>query len=335
MIVPSVSDRSKAGEAGFTLIELLLSTLIMCGLLGVLLQLAAMGQHSTRAQSEVVDLQQRLRVAIDRLSTDLLAAGAGPSGASWHGSLLDVMPPIVPARTGARGADVEVSHYADRISILSVPDPSGQTTIAASMASPSAPLTIDASAHGCAGGGDCGYSPGDRALIVDPADPQLAYDIFGVSSTLAGQLSPALPLSKAYPAGSLVMKIVHRVYYLDRPGSRLMLYDGDSSDLPLLDHVVDLRFAYYAERPGNDLEPLTAVQITDGPVRGAAPHRFDADLLRIRRVRVTLRLEAAADEFRGSGASFLRPGASLGGVMYVPDMQVTFDVAPRNMNLLR
>jgi type II secretory pathway pseudopilin PulG len=322
-------------QAGYTLIELLISTLITCSLLGVLLQLAAAGQHATRAQSEVVDLQQRLRVAIDRLSNDLLAAGAGPSGASWHGSLLDFMAPIVPARTGARGADIELSHHADRISIRWVPDPPGQTTILTSMATPGEPLMIDASAHGCAGGGDCGYSPGDRALIVDPADPERASDMFVVSSTLAGQLKPASTLSKAYPAGSLVMKVVQRVYYLDRAGGRLMVYDGDSSDLPLLDHVVDLRFAYYAERPGLDLEPLAAVQITDGPVRGAAPHRFDADLLRIRRVRVTLRLEAAADELRGSGASFLRSGTSLGGIMYVPDVQVTFDVAPRNMNLFR
>ena len=52
-------------------------------------------------------------------------------------------------------------------------------------------------------------------------------------------------------------------------------------------------------------------RFTDGPFCGIAPNRFDADLLRIRRVRVTLRLQAADASVR--------------------DVEVTFHVAPRNM----
>ena len=52
---------------------------------------------------------------------------------------------------------------------------------------------------------------------------------------------------------------------------------------------------------------------------------------RIRLVRVTLRLDAAADEVRGAGALFLRPGRSSNAYSYVPDYELTFDVAPRNM----
>jgi hypothetical protein len=44
-----------------------------------------------------------------------------------------------------------------------------------------------------------------------------------------------------------------------------------------------------------------------------------------------MRLQAAADEVRGSGALFTRPGRSTSGDSYVPDYEVTFDVAPRNM----
>ena len=48
-------------------------------------------------------------------------------------------------------------------------------------------------------------------------------------------------------------------------------------------------------------------------------------------MRVTLRLQAAADDVRGAGALFARPGRSSSGYSYVPDYEVTFDVAPRNM----
>ena len=73
------------------------------------------------------------------------------------------------------------------------------------------------------------------------------------------------------------------------------------------------------------------LRLTDGPVCGQAPHRFDGDLLRVRRIGVTIRLETESAELRGSGPAFLTPGTSSGGTRYVPDIQVTFEVAPRNM----
>ncbi len=66
-----------------------------------------------------------------------------------------------------------------------------------------------------------------------------------------------------------------------------------------------------------------------------SPNRLDADLLRVKRVRVTLRVEAASDEMRAGGLRFALPGLSLGGTKQVPDLTFTFDVAPRNMNLSR
>jgi hypothetical protein len=71
---------------------------------------------------------------------------------------------------------------------------------------------------------------------------------------------------------------------------------------------------------------LPPARLTDGPVCGIAPHRFDADLLRVRRIGVTIRLETEAGEFRGSGPAFFTRGTS-----DIPDLQVSFDVAPRNL----
>lgn len=77
--------------------------------------------------------------------------------------------------------------------------------------------------------------------------------------------------------------------------------------------------------------------LTDGPwcPDENTSERYDADLLRVRRIRVTLRVQAAAESLRGSGELFRRSGTSIGGQRYVPDQEIRFDVAPRNLNLGR
>jgi hypothetical protein len=96
---------------------------------------------------------------------------------------------------------------------------------------------------------------------------------------------------------------------------------------------------------GPVLMPLTT--LGDGPwcpgrvAAGGAPlgNRYDADLLRVRRVRVTVRVQVASASLRGPNppgrALFAHPGSSRSGQRFVPDQQVQFEVAPRNMNLGR
>jgi hypothetical protein len=79
---------------------------------------------------------------------------------------------------------------------------------------------------------------------------------------------------------------------------------------------------------------LDPAQLVDGPWCPDAlhPDRFDADLLRIRRVRATVRVEAAADSLRGpEGPLFARPGTASGTQHTLPDAEVTLDVAPWNL----
>ena len=92
------------------------------------------------------------------------------------------------------------------------------------------------------------------------------------------------------------------------------------------------------------LVPLTAARLTDGPwcpsetsTSGAEmPNKFDADLLRVRQVRITLRVQVANEVLRGpAGQLFRHGGRSTGGDKFVPDQEIRFDVAPRNMNLGR
>jgi prepilin-type N-terminal cleavage/methylation domain-containing protein len=84
--------------------------------------------------------------------------------------------------------------------------------------------------------------------------------------------------------------------------------------------------------------------LTDGPwcpsatdSKGAAmPNKYDADMLRLRQIRVTLRVQVADDLLRGpAGPLFRHAGRSRGAERFIPDQEIRFDVAPRNMNLGR
>jgi hypothetical protein len=93
---------------------------------------------------------------------------------------------------------------------------------------------------------------------------------------------------------------------------------------------------------GTGLVKLTAAQLTDGPwcPDSASGHRYDADLLRIRRVRVTLRLQTGNAALRGPLAAgrealFVNPGTAKSAALTVADQSISFDVSPRNMNLGR
>jgi prepilin-type N-terminal cleavage/methylation domain-containing protein len=349
-------------KRGFGLLELLIATAIGCVLLGVLLQFAVSAQTSAGVQSEIADLHQRLRVAVDAMRHDITLAGAGPARGPGRGPLTRLFPPIMAARIGATGADPELSFRSDRISVLYIPDGAAQTKLAGDMTSPASPVAIDGTLPGCRPASACDFTAGADVLIYEPVGAGGAHEVFTVTSADAATntLTPSAQLSRSYSAQARVAIVVQRTYYLDSSGKRLMVYDGGRSDVPLVDHVVSLRFAYYADpRPGAVPPPapgepncaytgsppvslltnlggdapkmLTPGLLTDGPVCGQAPYRFDADLLRVRRVSVTIRLEAESAEFRGRGSAFATPGLSRGGVRFVPDLETRIEVTPRNM----
>ena len=86
------------------------------------------------------------------------------------------------------------------------------------------------------------------------------------------------------------------------------------------------------------LVKLTEAMLTDGPwcPDAASPSRYDADLLRIRKVKVTMRVQVGPKTMRGPvGPLFLRGGTSLGSQRYVPDQVIAFEVTPRNLNFGR
>jgi hypothetical protein len=188
-----------------TITETLIASALMMTMTGSIFSIIIPAQGTFDAQPEVADMEQRMRVAVDALTRDLVQASA-----------------LLPYRAGPVRADPPGSLFDDRITMV-------------------------------------------VSAAVD-----------------------ATPSS--------------RTYYLRRDDATLMQYDGDRTDSPVVDHVVNLLFEHIGYP-------------------------------RTRLVRVTLRVEAAAASLRGpAGPLFTRGGTSTTSERYVPDREVRFDVAPRNLD---
>jgi prepilin-type N-terminal cleavage/methylation domain-containing protein len=82
------------------------------------------------------------------------------------------------------------------------------------------------------------------------------------------------------------------------------------------------------------LASMPSAMLTDGPwcPDEASPNRFDADLLRIRRVDVTLRVQASSSWLRGPvSLRFVNGGSGRRESRLVPDQEIHFVVAMRNL----
>ena len=153
----------------------------------------------------------------------------------------------------------------------------------------------------------------------------------------------------------------------DATASQLRRYDGGTQDIPLVENVVDLVFEYFgdpepplkpkpplgtanclydatgtyigpAALPADDgsLAKLPLEILRDGPYCGGGSSLFDVDLLRIRKVRVSLRVQVGSPALRGNDTVFWRnPGGAQGSARAVRDLAVSVDVSPRNLNLAR
>jgi type II secretory pathway pseudopilin PulG len=166
----------------------------------------------------------------------------------------------------------------------------------------------------------------DRQQRIRVAVDALFRDLTVASALMPYRLSGA----SADPAGTFRTDVVTvvverpegeedaiRTYYLRRDDGtdvwQLMRAEGAGPDAPVVDRIAALTFEYFAEpvadpseleacAPSNSasaLIPLTASEASGGPwcsVAGIGV--FDADLLRIRAVGVSLRVAGADDDFR-------------------------------------
>ncbi len=348
---------------GFTLLELLVTMSLTLVLALLLFSWEADVLRAVRVQPEVMDMSHRGRAGLDELSKDLLAAGAGVFGAGDAGVLARWVPPIFPHRRGVGGGDEGAAFFTNRITLLTVEEGMPRALVAGEMRTRADDVPLDA--RGCPiGHVTCGFELGNSALIFDRLG---RFDLFEVRGgwPIVVQHEPSV-FSHAYrdEDGAQVVGVKVATYYHDEERRQLRRTEGSAPSVPVLDDVVGLEFRYsgaaavpLAPRPppgeanclfdalgapalaplvgcGGPLCELSEAMLTDGPFCGVGAARFDADLYRVRRVRVKLRVQAVSDELRGVDAWLFRmPGRSRDVRLQAPDFELELDVTPRNLQI--
>jgi hypothetical protein len=333
-------QRRRSDEGGFSLVEVLAAMFLTLVVVGAAIGLANPHTLAARVQPDSVDAQQRLRTVVDVLSEELYDVGAGVDTGTLAGPLGRFLPPVIPRLMGLNRSDPPGLVRQDAMTLLRVPAAGAQSALSAPLVMPTArllalpgcPATLPA----------CGLTPGDGLVVFDD---QGHFDVFSVISALgldADLRHRGLQAAYGYAAGSQAAEAELRSYYFDAAQRQLRFSDGDATDQPVVDGLVRVAFEYFGSpapprlpKPaagvanclydaagvpdptlitlpaGSDgLATLTLAMLGDGPWCGAGDTRFDRDLLRIRRVRVTA---AAATSVPG------RP------------VSITFDIAPRNL----
>jgi prepilin-type N-terminal cleavage/methylation domain-containing protein len=392
-------------QHGFSIVEMIVAIALMVTIAGVAIALVDPARARFVTQLESTDMQQRLRVAAGVLYKDLVMAGAGAYQSGNRGPLSRYFAAVLPYRQGTNHDDPAGTFKTDTITVMYVPSTAAQTTLATS-----GPRTISAdigvnNVPGCpADDPACGFKNGMAALFYDAAGD---YDTFTVTDVQSNLLhvergGRTLTYGDYQPDTTTVVQLASIVYSLKSDSStdtyQLISREGGTmgADVPVVDHVVALRFVYYGDPqppllikslddpvgpwttygpppptllqqtptggypPGenciftvdsisglqvprlpilaserdNALVHLTGAQLTDGPwcPDAASANRWDADLLRVRGIGVTIRVESANAALRGpASALFAHGGTSKSGNKWLPDLEVTFHVTPRNL----
>ncbi len=384
-------------DRGFSLLEIVIAMGLMLIVTAGVFSMMHPAQGAFSTELEAAELQQRLRVAADTLTKDLMIAGAGAYSGSQAGSLSYFFQPVMPFRRGTANDDAAGTFAGDRITVIYIPTTGAQTTLGADLTPESLTLQVRARSDCPPGVNLCGFTKDMTVLVYDDTG---SFDVFTIASLIdaSAQMTIGGPAraGATYAAGARVVEAVSRSYFLktDATTGISQLMQSAAADTPVVDHVVGLTFDYYGEPqpptmigplsevtgPGttygpkpssnavvpfvagencafiNDgsptpaprlptlgtgtktLVPLTAARLTDGPwcPNATSANRWDADLLRIRTIAVTLRLETATAALRGpAGLLFAHAGTSAAAGTWVPDQQVTFQISPRNLNLGR
>lgn len=380
-----------------SLAELLVASGVLLSVTAVAGSAAMRAQFAFRAQPEVADMQQRVRVAGGVVGRDLLTAGAGPAATSLPGPLVRRFPPVAPYRRGQiDDARAGVFYRPDALSVVYVPDTRAEadirhtTDLGREVLVDLAP-NCGVEAHERV----CGFTVGMRVVLFDARG---SFDVGTVVNVAGDRVRVEHGgLAASYDGGAVLAEVVAPTY-LVRPDAatgamQLVRYDGVRTDRPVVDNVVGLQIEYFGDpAPPRALPPALAADppppattygpappamgvddaqnlwaagencvfadgeppasrllrlsaspspialdpalFTDGPwcPDGAHDGRYDADLLRIRRVRIRVRVQVALAAMRGpAGALFARGGHATSSEFFAPDQAVTLDVTPRNL----
>jgi hypothetical protein len=278
----------RSSSCGFSILELLIAVAITLVVAGAIFGLTNPAYAFFETAVVRADMQQRLRIGIEAISKDLMMAGI-PGG---------TFPAVLPRRRGLRSPDPPDVFFDDRISVMHVPPAAATTTLSADTAS-SVAVAVEPQRNCPLVDPLCGFHVNQLVCVFDGTGAHDEFRILAIQDNPPMLVGSGAPFSAQYSAGANVTEIVAATYWLHT--DQLTRYDGDQTDAPIADGIVRLRFQYFAGL-ASSLVPL------DEP-------RYNADLQRIRLVRVTLQVRASR--------TFI--------FTHIPDMDIGFDVAPRNL----
>ena len=327
-----------------TLTEVTIVLAVTLVVVGATLGLVEPARHVLGVQTQIADLYQRERMVSARLHRDISNAGVW---AVRGENSRPVRPALWPARFRSAVPFDDAAVTLVTALVLDVP------AVTRTSLSGRASLVQIAAGPGCPHGTSACLRPDTTALVVDDGGRSDFVRVTGVDGETVALSSLDGADLAPYGVGAAIVPVEVRSYYFDPGRSQIRYEDGWATDAPVLDDVVDLSFRYFGvpfvgaggsrlsgscEDPvaGDVAQPLvelTTQTLADGPWCGGR-YPFDADLLRLRRIRVELRLQAAVAEHRGVDTRlFMRPGFAQRFERFVPDVVVQFDVALRNPSL--
>ena len=310
-------------EDGFTLVELLVATAMLLALMAVTGRVLLDVRTAIQVTSERADLQQRARVALEALALRIRGAGAGADHGAVVGRLAQWVPVVWPGRPEDRAA------FATGLTTIEVLASVPAATLRFALPRGAAAMDLEYRA-GCAA--PCGFFERMTVLLLDADGDFDLYVLTAIDGGSASARRLGFGTDDGYAGGSAVLPVDLRAIYFDDRSRELRAFDGDRSDLPIVNEVADLQIDYLGQAVGETLETLDSAALEDGPWRGTGAEPYDADLLRLRSVRVMLRLQAGTPLYRGTHPSWFRhPGIAVDPARMVKDVTLRTTIAPRNI----
>lgn len=256
---------------GLTLIELLVS-LVLSGILIAALYRTFIGQHKTYAvQEQVVDMQQNVRVAINRMMREIRMAGFGNVGdvLSLPGGVNGFTQRIIPG-SNAFGNTITIVGGFRQIKDPTTGDPiTVISTTGNTITLSKATDQFDGDAH--------------KYISVDGIASYIVQSRLGSNLTL--EPTPTNPI------GANIFKILAITYDLDLSDGKIVLRRNENTgggSQPVAEHIETLQLRYTLE-DGSE---------SDSPA--------DPSKIRMVKVTVTARTSMSDPEFKGGEGGYRR-----------------------------
>jgi type II secretory pathway pseudopilin PulG len=225
---------------GFTIVEILIA-LFLAGLVtSAAMSLYLTQQKQLNIQEEVSDMQANVRAATAELADKIQMAGYRmPVGIS----------PIIAHNTNPD--TIELTYSSDILQGCQIEWP---------MPQPSAELRCD-------GHDLTGLHDGDWAYIYDPSTQTGEYFLVSEVQLASSNIQHnTMALSRAYPAGSKILKLENFKYYVDQTDldhPNLMIAVRGQAPQIYADNIPDLEFSYILSNGAEVEEPPLAYMIRE------------------------------------------------------------------------